>query len=161
MRARATLLLGMSLLVGAVTLLSLARAGAEESPLALNLCAINNANEEPAPSDFRSPSPSPATPFRPAANGCGNVFDSIFAGGRWGRVASTTLEASRLMLGVDLDVKKFIEFARHLGVAPRGEPRPSASTAANGSDQFEIATHHSFFLRASRKEFLLGFKLQW
>jgi len=152
----------LALILGVVTFTPSSRAAAQESPVTLNLCAVNNAAEGPArDSDFRFSAADPTEEFRPSVSGCGGILDGIFGSNRWGRAAGTAVEASRLMFGVDMDVRKFVEFARRLGLAPQGSDRSTQNAPSSETDEFETKTFRSLFLRASRKHFFIGFKIAW
>jgi hypothetical protein len=150
------------LICGVGVLASPVRARGDQLPGGLNLCLNSTMDGSAQASDFRS-SPGVATEFRSSTNGCGGILDSILGGGGpWTRAAGTALETSRLMFGVDLDVKKFLEFARRLGIASQAADRPAAGAPSGESDgEFDVQTHRSFFLKASRKQFLIGFGIRW
>ena len=102
------------------------------------------------------------TDFNNSSRGCGGVFDGILGGGRWARVASAGLQVSRLMFGLDLDVKKFIQFARNLGIAPQPPDRPGIGPPDSQREEDpHIKSRSSLVFRASRKKIFLGFGLKW
>jgi hypothetical protein len=137
------------------------RAQAEPIP-GPDLCLRSIPTEERnAPLPFRS-STGPDLDFRSNSAGCGSVLDSILGRGPWARVAGTAAEAGRLMLGLDLDLQKLKKLAGALGLAPAAPDRTSAGPQeAETEDEFQVKSHSSLVLRASRKRIFLGFGFQW
>ncbi len=100
--------------------------------------------------------------FRNSSAGCGSVLDGILGKGPWARAAGTAIEASRLMLGLDLDVRKLVDLARNFGLASKSPQAASVVPEEGaGQDEFSVKSHSSIILRASRKRFFLGLGIKW
>ena len=102
------------------------------------------------------------TDFRSASSGCGGGLDGILGrAGPLGRVAGPVIQATRLMLGIDLNANKLMQVARRLGIAPQAPDRPGIGPvdAPSRDDARHIRSH--FVFRASRKNVFLGFGIEW
>jgi hypothetical protein len=133
-----------------------------ESIPGLNRCLYSNPIEDPSSAlPFRLSS-SLESDFTTSPSGCGSFLDSIFGSSPLGRAAGTVVGATRLMFGVNLDLKKLIEFTRSLYLTP-GDPARSGieSSHIEANRESGIPARRSFFLKASRKKILLGLRIQW
>jgi hypothetical protein len=101
------------------------------------------------------------TDFRGASSGCGSGVDGILRGvGPRAQAASTAIQATRLMFGIDLRAENLLQFARRLGIAPQAPDRLEIGPfEAQRDDASRIRSH--FLFRASRKSIFLGFGIQW